>query len=488
MEHVDDELDLQVPFLDVFILTFNAGKNQINAPIFARHLYDAFLKNASTLPELVVISLQEMAPLAQAFIGSYMVNPYFQRYESAVNIAAAKVAAQEGCRGRRRESPYTLVGARNVGMTGIMLFARDPDGVKSLESTEVGFGAGDMANKGAVAFRIIYEKQKTDLSFASTELTFVATHLAALEWNLEKRNKNWENIVSGLVFKDPKKFAGNPSTKPTPQAHDDSDIQESLLGTDSTRKDLRDISVYKPGAHLFVAGDLNYRLSKRSPALDSVFPDMNPESPNYFTNFLHRDQLTNEKNMGNTLHGLKEAPIKFPPTYKLAFSSKAKLQSEPCLAGDEDNDMDIVQWSWAPHRWPGWCDRVLYLDTPSWARTLFGSEQVRVTAYDAMAAVRSSDHRAVFLRAEVPMLSPEKMEPPESVRREQLSPKWKQPISPRIMLPYPIDFQAWDHRAQVKKWESMIGWSMLVSQSKQGIMVFVTMFLIGLGAWWYRSR
>ncbi len=41
--------------LDVFILTFNAAKEQINPYVFALHLRNAFAKNASTLPEIIVL-------------------------------------------------------------------------------------------------------------------------------------------------------------------------------------------------------------------------------------------------------------------------------------------------------------------------------------------------------------------------------------------------------------------------------------------------
>ncbi|KAI1392259.1 DNase I-like protein [Hypoxylon trugodes] len=482
-----------VPTLDVFILTFNAAKRQINIPVFARHIYNAFGQNASTLPELVVISLQEMAPLAQAFIGSYILNPYFQRYESAINLAAAKFAAEEERQHRPKGRPYKLVTTRNVGMTGIMLFARESAAVHNLQVAEVGFGAGDMANKGAAGLRMLYRKENADGTLStSTELTFVSAHLAAMEWNLDKRNKNWESIVSGLVFEDPKKFTERSSMQTsTLPANEDSEAEVALLEQDSNEKALHEISIYKPSSHLFVCGDLNYRLSKISPASDSTFPDVDPESPNHFARFLARDQLTAEKNAGRTLHGLSEASINFPPTYKLVLSPKAKPQAQLGRIGDdesEENDMDDVEWSWALHRWPGWCDRVLFLDIPWWARESAGGTKMRVTAYDAIPAVRSSDHRAVFLRLEVPMLEPDSLLPTESAYERELSADWHEPVDPRIQLPFPIDFQSWEHRSHVKKWESTIGWSMLISQSKQGIMVLVTVFLIGLGTWWYRSR
>ncbi|KAI2637593.1 DNase I-like protein [Hypomontagnella submonticulosa] len=477
------------PTLDVFILTFNAAKRQISIPAFARHLYNAFGQNASDLPELVVISLQEMAPIAQAFIGSYMLSPYFQRYESAVNLAATKFASKQDPQNRSKDSPYTLVSTRNVGMTGIMLFARNPTAVEGLQAAEVGFGAGDMANKGAVGIRMHYRKENGGgSSSASTELTFVSAHLAAMEWNLDKRNKNWESIVSGLVFEDPKKFVERPPVPSAIQDTDDSDIHQTLLEQVPSEKALHDISIYKPGSHLFVAGDLNYRISKSSPAADSKFPDFDPESPNYFTHFLDRDQLTMEKAAGRTLHGLTEAPIKFPPTYKLVLSPKAEPDGESELIGVDEDGTDEVEWSWALHRWPGWCDRILFLDLPWWTRGNTGDERMKVTAYNAMPAVKSSDHRAVFLRLEVPMLEPDSLLPPDSVYEMELSADRDKLVDPRIKLPFPIDFQSWEHRVYVKKWESTIGWSMLISQSKQAVMVFVTVLLVGLGTWWYRSR
>lgn len=140
-----------------------------------------------------------MAPLAQSFIGSYMIDPFFQSYASAVHAAASTQKPLPNPEANQDEdSPYTLVTTRHVGMTGIMLFALDPNALQDLRSTEVSFGAGDMANKGAVGLRMLFSKQDAAGQNKQTELTFVGTHLAPHEWNLEKRNKNWETIVSGL--------------------------------------------------------------------------------------------------------------------------------------------------------------------------------------------------------------------------------------------------------------------------------------------------
>ncbi|KAI3320755.1 DNase I-like protein [Xylariaceae sp. AK1471] len=468
--------------LDVFILTFNAAKQQVDAATFAHHLRNAFAQNATSLPELVVFCLQEMAPLANAFIGSYMLSNYYQSFESAVNLAASSfVTEQDQDQDRPRDPPYTLVTTRNAGMTGIMLLSRNPAALLNLRSAEVGLGAGDMANKGAVGLRMLLAKEDARGETRHTELTFVSAHLAAMEWNLEKRNRDWEGVVSGLLFEDPKKLLAIPSIQPTSRTSDSGEETEALLSQDTHDEALHNISIYKPGSHLFVGGDLNYRISETSPTSDSDFPDLDPESPNYFPRFLAQDQLMSEKAAGRTLHGLSEAAITFPPTYKLDVMNE---DLDP--AQEQQNGIpavEVVSWKWAAHRWPGWCDRVLYLDIPRWAsRTTAKTEtKMNIIAYDALPAVRTSDHRAVFLRLQVPVLEPSALAPPDEARTSDST-------DPRVKLPYPVDPQAWKHRAYVKKWESVIGWSMLASQSKQGIAIFVTLFLAGLGTWWFRSQ
>ncbi|KAI0018072.1 DNase I-like protein [Xylariomycetidae sp. FL0641] len=466
------------PSLDLFVLTFNAAKHSIDVPVFVHHLHEAFRHNATDLPELVVLCLQELSPMAKAFIGSYVLSPYLQRFESAVNLAASQFLVQDNGHARRPPLPFTLMATRNVGMTAIMLFARDPAAVHHVQATGVGFGAGDMANKGAAGLRLAYQKDGHE-----TELTFVSAHLAAFEYNLAKRNKNWESIVTGLVFEDPKHLTRQPSSHPSPQGSEDSDEAEALLADDATEKSLHDISIYRPGAHLFVAGDLNYRISTTGPAPDSILPDLDRESPNHFSRFLSRDQLQVEKAAGRTLHGLSEPDIHFPPTYKLVH--KPRYPTEP--GGEPSPEQN--GWTWARHRWPGWCDRVLYLDIPWWARESDPEQnQMRVRAYDAMPAMRTSDHRPVFLRIDVPILDRSQLMPDASAVAAERAQGQQRAIDPRVKLPFPIDSQAWEHRAQVKKWEPLIGWAMLVSQSKQGIAAFITIVIVGLGAWWLRSQ
>lgn len=113
-------------------------------------------------------SLQEVAPLSYSFIGEYFLSPYYARFEQALNLAAVQVLettttpsngegeVESGPARGQEASPFTLVRAKNVGMTAIMLLARDPAAVHQIEEAECGFGAADMGNKGAVGLRVTW--------------------------------------------------------------------------------------------------------------------------------------------------------------------------------------------------------------------------------------------------------------------------------------------------------------------------------------------
>lgn len=187
---------------------------------------------------LLFSSLQEISPLAQSFVGGYLLNPYLTPFTEALNLAAAELQQQSEAKDgkrpslkrsasaissvwrRRQDFPYKLVETRNVGMTAIMLFARKPDAIHHIQIAECAFGVANMGNKGAVALRVTYSDAGTaadkdgEQGGASsststtgpaaerrtTELTFVAMHLAAMEYNLRRRNANWATIMVCPAF------------------------------------------------------------------------------------------------------------------------------------------------------------------------------------------------------------------------------------------------------------------------------------------------
>ncbi|KAF4970433.1 hypothetical protein FZEAL_10034 [Fusarium zealandicum] len=474
------------PTLDLLYLTFNCEKTFLNVPVFASHLQTALRQNATGLPDIVVLSLQEVAPLAYSFIGGYFLNSYLARYEEAVNIAALQHGYDDSSSQNetviavtptaRPAKPYTLVRANNVGYTAILLFARDPLRLKDIQEAEVGFGAAEMGNKGAVGLRMLYEGSRG----SSTELTFVATHLAAMEWNLPRRNANWAAIMRGMAFENPEvvvnsfKTSVTPSPASTPSAdeppervrllHDEHDEQHSRL-----QQQLHNISVFKPSSHLFVAGDLNYRISTTSPPPSAAFPSLDPESENYYPDFFRLDQLTRERNAGRTLHGLSEHEVRFPPTYK--------YDVQPQKPGTQEPELD-VPWRFAAHRYPAWTDRILFLDVPSWLKGKTSEDpKLNVRAYDCLPVLRMSDHRPVFLRVDVPLISPNDLAPPQGLDPDTTR-------DPRARLPMEIDPEAWERRAAARRKEVMAGWSMFLWSTKQGAYILATVVAFGVGVYW----
>jgi hypothetical protein len=450
--------------------------------------------------------------MSSSFIGSFMVTPYFSRYEDALNLAALH-HDDERRRAQRRDAaeatpvnpadqpkkPYTLVCSGNVGYTGILLFARDPDRLSEVQVAELGFGAMDMGNKGAVGLRTTFSASPGG---PETELTFVATHLAAMEWNLARRNANWAAIMRGLTFENPetvltkfrKSAAAAASVVDGGEDDEEHEGERTRLLQDEQReleeqhvrlqRSLHDLSVFKPSSHLFVAGDLNYRISTVSPKPGSTFPSLDPNSPKHYSSFLPLDQLTRERRAGRTLHGLSEAEVKFPPTYKLDI--------KPVGKGDGDDVGDEVEWSFAPHRYPAWTDRVLYLEVPPWVKddkTASGKAcQINVLAYDAMPVLRSSDHRAVYLRAKVPLIAPEALAPPKQLLDEEQSGEGahrsRAQVDPRLRLPIEIDPEAWDRRQSARRREIALGCSSFLWTTKQGALILSTLAAAAVGVYW----
>ena len=502
--------------------------------------------------------MQEVAPLGHAFAGTYFLNSYFLRFGEALSLAAAQAggyqfgdddnednegSADEGPdqmqQGQARpqkgpKQPYHFVRQAHVGMTCILMFARDISAVHDVEVAHCGFGVADMGNKGAVGLRIAYGK-KEDFADDSepSKLTFVATHLAAMEWNVRRRNANWRSIVAGLTFSNPNDvIAEAASASETAAAlgrgrqgrnHDEAASEPRsaeeeaeaeaadaagdgawlLLGQQQhemdVRRRLQDLSIFRPDNLLFVAGDLNYRIGDQRPPADAAFP-----TKSTWPEFIDRDQLTNERLAGRTFHGMSEAPIDFPPTYKYDI-----LSDEDIKAGAVPDNADEIQqhaelanadeaapfpYKYASHRWPSWCDRVLYLDVPEWAKNQWKKSQqtlaspaatpeIKVLSYQSLPLMRTSDHQPVYFRAQIPLL-------PKSLykRTEEVATASEGDadgsVDPRIHSPIAIDTDAWARRSRARARERIAGAGMLLFNTKEGAAVMVTTVVVLVGLYW----
>ena len=311
--------------LNAYVVTFNCGRELIKSDVFGPHILQA----ASETPDLLILCLQELAPLAYAFLGGSFLTPYFDRFTAAVQVA--------------NKDLYSVINL-NVGLTAIMIFAKEDvsSRIGSIQTAEVGVGMQQTGHKGAVGIRMHYE---------NTSLTFVSAHLAPHEPALEKRNQDYREIVERLVFV---------GTSPG---------ENAIAGDSSTENGMFARS------HIVFAGDLNYRTSSLPPtkenAEDFPQPTKNSEDPLHWSHLLPHDQLNEEVKANKTLQGLQELPISFPPTYKYTPKDEVSLDSER-------------HWPWAAHRWPSWCDRIFFskaVDPRTYeALPLFGTSDHRPVA------------------------------------------------------------------------------------------------------------
>ncbi|PLB53632.1 hypothetical protein P170DRAFT_441919 [Aspergillus steynii IBT 23096] len=161
--------------LSLYILTFNCARNPVDVDRFAPHFFDALptTDDASSLspPDLIVLSLQEVAPIAYAFLGGSFLTPYLSAFSRLVDRAVA----------RHWACHYVTVATENVGMTGLLVFARSDvaDDVASVDTAGVGLGVQQMGNKGAVGARLAVAMPNA--SDHTADLTFIAAHLAPME-------------------------------------------------------------------------------------------------------------------------------------------------------------------------------------------------------------------------------------------------------------------------------------------------------------------
>ena len=428
------------------LITFNCGRELVKPEVFAQHLISKLSEDPS--PEVIIVSLQEIAPIAHAFLsGSYLL-PYFDRIRCTVDLTA-KVW------GDRR---YTNLLTRNVGMTALIAFMREDicSKIQWIAAGGVGVGVHEMGNKGAVGLRLGYAVGEEVMV-----MTFLAAHLAPMEDGLARRNQDWENIVRRLVFTPVDREAMRLATRAR-FTGDMTEEDEPLLSSSIDNSSEPDSGVYKPTSHLFVAGDLNYRtsLSKPTPQDYASYPQPSKwTDPQHYHHLLEADQLIQEMKAERTFQGLDEATIYFPPTYKYSDTGRqvAAEKEENMLSVSTSNDQadpnpnEETEWLWAKHRWPSWCDRILYLVLPPWLDAeMFPQDdnsaaEFQIHEYTALPLMSTSDHRPVVLSLSIPL---KPIAPPDGMSPD---------LDWRMKPPFPIDPTWRERRAVARRKEIVVG-------------------------------
>ncbi|MCJ1354379.1 MAG: hypothetical protein MMC33_004367 [Icmadophila ericetorum] len=463
--------------LSTAIVTFNCGREEINPKVFSRHLVTAL--SVPNIPDLILVSLQEVAPIAYAFLGGSSLKPYLDRVRESIDLAGGRFK-------------YVNIISANVGMTALMAFAKEDiaENVQWIETAGVGFGVQEMGNKGAVGLRMGYTVEAGE----TVEITFVAAHLAPMEHALERRNEDWKSTVQHLVFTPipDKKYARPPPPKLDVSATDE---DAPLLPPSTDCRPTIPTGIYTPKSYLFLAGDLNYRTSLSAPLpLDTTLypqPTTDPISIQHYTHLLLKDQLAAQISLDKTCHGLHEAPITFEPTYK--YSDRAREGVAEKEAGKKrkvrEGETEPEQWGWATHRWPSWCDRILYLPQPKWMQS---KSQIQIHNYTALPLMSTSDHRPVALTLSLP-LTPIPS-PPEDFTglnedatdgnaSGEEAPSGTKVTDVRLSPPYPIDPLWREKRTIARRKEVVVGVGAYIGLTWEGNGAVLAVMLGIVGGW-----
>ncbi|MCJ1440961.1 MAG: hypothetical protein MMC23_001447 [Stictis urceolatum] len=433
--------------LNPLIVTFNCGRELIKPDVFARHLVETLPGVPS--PEILVLSLQEVAPIAYAFLGGSFLATFFARFNRAIDIVARSWSEAD-------EHRYVTLITRNVGMTAIMVFIRADvvDRVRWIEEGGIGVGWYETGNKGCVGVRLGYSVDSVE----TLELTFLAAHLAPMEDQLQKRNQDWQDVVQGLVFTPTEGSRGAKAEEQTPLLSDIDDGRQKS-------------GIYTGTSYLFLAGDLNYRTSITKPLPEDriSFPQPTDQSDSqHYSNLLKHDQLRSELEAGRTAHGFSEASIRFPPTYK--YSDQAREAVEKIEGSITKDTFDSSQWGWALHRWPSWCDRILYLDIPPWMKSGDRSSSIVTNVYTAIPLMSTSDHRPVALSLSLPLRA---IPPPPE----------EESGHPRVSPPFGIDPTWRERRTAARHKEIALGLFSYFGLTWEGNTIVLGTLIGVLGGW-----
>ncbi|XP_065873239.1 type II inositol polyphosphate 5-phosphatase 15 isoform X2 [Euphorbia lathyris] len=281
-------------------------------------------------------------------------------------------------------STFERVGSRQLAGLLVAVWVRNNlkahVGDVDVAAVPCGFGRA-IGNKGAVGLRIrVYNRT----------MCFVNCHFAAHLEAVNRRNADFDHVYRTMSFSRPS------NTFNAASVGSSSAVQALRYSYSMGANSSEGIPELSEADMVIFLGDFNYRLDGISydEARDFI-------SQRSFDWLRERDQLRTEMEAGNVFQGMREAVIRFPPTYKFD-------KHQPGLAGYDSGEKRRV---------PAWCDRILYRDSRS-ARVSECSLDCPVVSeilqYDACMDVTDSDHKPVRCIFSVDIARVD-----ESVRRQE---------------------------------------------------------------------
>ncbi|KAL6971854.1 phosphoinositide 5-phosphatase [Sarracenia purpurea var. burkii] len=282
-------------------------------------------------------------------------------------------------------SVFERVGSRQLAALLIAIWVRKTlrTHVGDLDVAAVACGLGRaIGNKGGVGLRLrVYDRI----------MCFVNCHLAAHLEAVNRRNADFDHIYRTMVFSRSSNLLNTASAGVSSAVQMLRGSNAGGFSPEEGRPDLAEADM------VIFLGDFNYRLFGISydEARDFV-------SQRSFDWLREKDQLRAEMKAGKVFQGMREALIRFPPTYKF---EKGKAG----LGGYDSGEKKRI---------PAWCDRILYRDS----RTASASEcslecpvVSSILQYEACMDVTESDHKPVRCKLNVDIARADR-----SVRRQEV--------------------------------------------------------------------
>ncbi|MCD7469454.1 hypothetical protein HAX54_008505 [Datura stramonium] len=280
-------------------------------------------------------------------------------------------------------STFIRVGFRQLAGLVISVWVRSNIsryvGDVDVAAVPCGFGRA-IGNKGAVGVRMrVYDRN----------VCFVNCHFAAHLEAVGRRNADFDHVYRSMIFSRPSNFLNA-------AAAGVSSAIQMLRSANGAFNSAEAIPELSEADMVVFLGDLNYRLDGISydEARDFI-------SQRCFDWLRERDQLHTEMEVGNVFQGMREAVIRFPPTYKFE-------RHQIGLAGYDSGEKKRI---------PAWCDRILYRDSRSTSASTCSLDCPVVSSvlqYEACMDVTDSDHKPVrcIFNVEIARVD-------ESVRRQE---------------------------------------------------------------------